>query len=194
MHTKKWFSVIAAVFLFVQPVLAYEVGIIAGIRQTDVELDTSDADTSSGTGLQAGVLGLMEVGNGWNVRAGGIYSTRSFDVKVGDLKDEVTLTYLDVPLTVMYLVNETFGFFGGLNLGLQVGDDCDQSGSGSGNCDYGDDATGVIYSLQLGGQFRFVPNMGLELTYDLGMSDVWEGDDVTLEKASGVAANFLYLF
>ena len=165
---------------------AYEMAATGGMQTTDIDID--GADTSSGTGFYGGVLGFIEAGGEGYFRTGALLSMRKFERDFGNgVSAEASTTSIDVPLTYMMMLSEYASLYGGLKLGLNVSEDCTLSGF-AGSCDT--DATGMYYSLNLGGHFRFVPNFGIEVEYNMGLSEIAENVDYKSSLAVGV----VYLF
>ena len=168
---------------------AQEMAVTGGMQTTDVDTDMSGVDLSSGTGFYGGVLGFIEAGDGNYFRSGALISMRSFESNLaGGITYKAELTGIDIPLTYLMMFSENAGVYGGLKLGLNVSEGCSVSGSSLPCID--PDATGMYYSASVGGHFRFVPNFGVEVEFNLGLSEI--ADDV--DYKSSLAAGLVYLF
>lgn len=156
-----------------------DVALTAGAFTTEVSPETSGISSSSGTGFFAGVLGFMKMQEPLWLRAGAIVGRRNLELSTSTLNIEYEVTMIEAPVTAMYMLNEMVGFFGGLRFGINAGDDCSSNLStacSSSNTDF----ESFIYAAEVGGHFRFTPNFGGEVAYDIGLSDFakdtkWDG-------------------
>lgn len=169
---------------------AYEMAVTAGMQTTEVD-DGSGAnlDWNAGTDFYAGVLGFIEAGGDGYFRTGALISQRAYDLDLSaTVNYEAKLTAIDVPLTYLMMFSEYAGVYGGLKLGLNISEDCSASGTTL-TCTK-PDAEGMYYSASFGGHFRFVPNFGIEVEYNLGLSDIAKDT----EYKSSLAVGVVYLF
>ena len=177
---------IALVVLFSTTANAYEMIITGGVQTTDVDID--GGNPSGGTGFYVGVLGLADAGPGGFFRTGALLSQRKFENEstgIATLKAE--MLSLDVPLTYLFMFSEMVGAFGGLKLGLNLSDSCKTNVAGI-ICET--KAESLHYAAEFGGQFRFAPDMGVEVAFNLGLSDIAED----VEWKSGISAGFTYFY
>ncbi|MCB0356484.1 MAG: outer membrane beta-barrel protein [Bdellovibrionales bacterium] len=168
---------------------AYEMGVTGGMQTMDVEDSTNTVEFNNKSGFYAGVLGFIDTGDGGYFRTGALLGQRGFSYDVSSsVTDVYKITYLDVPLNYLFMFNEYAGIYGGLKLSLAVSDSCDVEG-GSGICNL-DNVEGMAYAASVGGHFRFVPEFGIEVEYDLGLSDV--AKDVEWKSSLTVGAFYLF--
>lgn len=156
-----------------------DIAVTAGAFTTEVSPDSSTVKADSGTGFFAGVLGFMEMGDGMWMRAGAVAGRRMTEFTIGTTKLEYEITTIEAPITGMYMVNEMVGFFGGMRVGLNAGDDCSSNSATACSTNNTDFET-LFYAAEVGGHFRFTPNFGVEVAYDIGLSDIakntkWDG-------------------
>ena len=180
--------ILATLTVFAFQANAYEMGLTGGMQSTKFKADTAGSDVDGVAGYYAGILGFIEAGDDSYFRTGVFLSQRKFESDLGANSTlEGTLTSLDIPLTYMFMFSEYAGVYGGLKLGLNMSDDCSISNSAA-TCDA--DAESLYYAADVGGHFRFVPNFGLEVDFNMGLSDI--AKDVKLETA--LAVGLFYLF
>lgn len=184
---RRWLISLIAVTA-VSAVSAAEFALTGGAHSTDVDTVSSSARANGRTGWHAGALGFVDLRGGLSLRAGAVFARHEFDLVAAAGTHEIELSYLEVPLTVMYLAQDSFGFFIGPKIALNVGDDC-TGPSGGGLC-LGQDAENLVWGAEIGGHFRFAPNWGAEIAYSRGFSDV----TTSTENLSSVAFSLLFLY
>ncbi len=155
-----------------------DIAITAGAFTTEVSSDNNGTEVDSGTGFFAGILGFMEMQDQLYMRAGAVAGRRIVEFKSGATNTEYKLTTIEAPITGMYMVNDMVGFFGGLRVGLNAGDDCSSNVAIACNTDA--EFETLFYAAELGAHFRFTPNFGAEVAYNIGLSDIaknssWDG-------------------
>lgn len=168
--------------------------LVAGLQTNKVSIGGGNPTAytvSDGTGFKLGFIGLIDYTADVSFRSGAIFTQRKFSLNLNGTKAyDLEIDYLDIPLSALYKFNEYAGVFGGAVMSVQVASSCKGAST---SCTMSD-VKSLIYGLEVGGHFVFVPNFGLEVSYLLGMSDV-QGDANTMFKnASGVSATFMYLF
>ena len=174
-------SLLAPLFILTAP-SAFgfsDVAYTAGAFTTEVSPDSSSLTADSGTGFFVGILGFMDMQDMWKMRAGVIAGKRKTDFALSTASLEYELTVIEAPITGLYMINEMVGFFGGLRVGLVTGDECSSSISTACSSVNADFET-MIYAGEVGGHFRFTPNFGAEIAYNIGLSDIekntkWDG-------------------
>lgn len=167
---------------------ASDFAVALGLRSNNADSVTAGGSVDSDTGFGAGVIGFFDLGSALQMRSGFLYNQRNF--KSGSApSSEVKISYIDIPVTLMYKFADYAGVFGGAVLGLKASDECKVSGGGS--CGAIKDPDSLIYGFQFGVSFKFAPQMGAELYYEMIPGEFWE--DV-LKNATAIGANFLYTF
>lgn len=155
-----------------------DIAVTAGAFTTEVSSDTTGTEVDSGTGFFAGIMGYMEMQDQFYMRAGALVGRRMVDFTTGTTKIEYKLTTIEAPITGMYMLNDMVGFFGGLRVGLNAGDDCSSNVATA--CSIDPEFETLFYGGELGAHFRFTPNFGAEVAYNIGLSDIaknsaWDG-------------------
>lgn len=123
--------------------------------------DSADS-LQSRTGYNLGALAFMDLGEKSALRAGFIYTQRSYGVTSGStVLGDVKLTYFDVPVGLMYKFSDLAGVFAGGVVAMNVGKEC--STTLGTTCD---GIQSMPYGLQLGISFKFHPQIGGEMIYE----------------------------
>lgn len=163
-----------------------DVGVFFGMKNTEYDIDVAGVDTTAKTGIMAGAIAYGEMG-GLSFRTGGYYSQRNSEVDISGTELQLKVSYLDVPVTVMYSFNDMFSVFGGAVLGLKVSDDC--SGDSTACDSFSDDVKSFHAAAQLGLNAKFHPNWSGEIFYEHGLNDIAEDTSATALSAAVV---FIY--
>ncbi|MCB9026938.1 MAG: hypothetical protein H6625_11505 [Bdellovibrionaceae bacterium] len=167
---------------------AYEMGLTGGVVTTALDESNSKPELDGKAGYQLGVLGFIDVVEDSFFRTGAIVSNRKFDADLtATVSLDAELMSLEVPITYLMMFSDYAGLFGGLKLGLNLSDKCSVSDA-SFKCDM--DPESIFYAANVGGHFRFVPDFGIEVEYNLGLSDM--AKDYKLKNSLGVGIFYLF--
>lgn len=163
---------------------AQDVGIVLGMRSDNADSDDSAVKITGKNSFQGGAIAKFDLKDKWQIRSGFIYTQRAFEVGTpgSKLTTDFKFTYFEVPANLLYKFSDYGGAFVGPAIAFNVSKDC-----GAGTC------SGVNSSplfLQLGASFKFAPQLGAEIYYEMGLSKL--ADHVTSPKA--VMANILITF
>lgn len=157
-------------------------GLEVGIRQQSGDAEAAGADGKAEMGYQFGVTGHFPISGPWHLRSGMLYTQRPLTVESGGTDNKVTMTYLDVPVALMYKFEEYAGVFAGVSLGLHLNSDAD-TGSVQ-------DEKSPLVPLILGASFKFAPQLGVAVYYESASGDVADG----LKNYRAVGANLMITF
>ncbi len=171
------------------PSQASDFAIAAGFRSNSAEAVTTGISTSSMTGFGGGVIGYFDLASNFQGRVGFLYNQRNVKLTFtgGDL--ELTANYLDIPVTAMYKFADYAGAFAGPVLGLAAGKECKASGTGS--CSGLKDPESSVFGFQFGASFKFAPQMGAEVYYEMIPAEYWKD---AAKNFRTVGANLLITF
>lgn len=171
--------------------MANDFAALVGVRTNSWDLSPSTAGVSASgkTGLQAGVLGFIDLANSLQLRSGFLYTQRIFTASASGVDSDYTYTYFDIPLTLRYMFSEYGGVFLGPNLALNAGKSC----SGTATCST-DGVKSSLVGLQVGASFKFAPQMGAELYYELISGDIQSNNGTSGKDAKSIVANLLFTF
>lgn len=158
-----------------------------GVHQTTADSNVNGATVDGKLNFKVGALVGFELAENTKFRSGLLYNRRHLDTTVSGNKFEYKFAYLDVPATLQYNINEMVGFFGGLVIAVNVGDDVD----GPAGVTVGDPkAEGMIAIMTGGVNLMFNDMIGFDFYYERGMGRFATG----LENHSTFGGSFLYWF
>jgi hypothetical protein len=168
---------------------ARDFAVSVGARTNSWDISPAGAGSGSGkTGLQAGVLGFIDIGTGLQFRSGFLYTQRLFTATASGFESEYNFSYFDVPLTIMYKFSDFGGVFGGGVLALNSGKSCSGTGCST------EGVKSSLVGFQFGASFKFAPQMGGELYYESIPGDIQSANGTAGKDAKSVVANLLFTF
>jgi len=180
--------ILATGLLMNSAAFAQEFGALAGVHQTTADTDSSGSSINGVFNFKAGMLVNFGLNDMAKFRTGLLYNQRHVEVKASGTKiAEINYNYLDVPALFQYNMNEMFGLFGGLVVGINVGDDVKVSnGYTTGNTN----KKGLIPLAQIGANVTFDNMIGFDLYYERGIGEFADH----MKDFSTFGANFIYWF
>lgn len=180
---KKSILVLALGMFLGTAVQAQEYGALLGVHQTSADSVNSGTSIDGGFNFKAGLAVAFELMEGTKFRSGLLYNQRHIEAKSAGVKSDINFDYFDIPALVQYNVNDMFGFFGGLVVGVNVNDDVHPKGTDP-------DAKSLIPLLNLGFNLTFQDMIGFDVYYERGLGKFAEN----LENYGTFGANFIYWF
>lgn len=157
-------------------------GVEVGIRQQSGDVKGTGTSSDSENGIQFGGFAHFQLVDKLHLRTGMLYTERPLMTKsiLGDSK--VKLTYLDVPVALMYKFEEGAGVYGGVSLAMKL----------DASSDLGDptDVTSPLVPIIFGAFFKFHPNFGVNIYYEMASGKVAD----SLENYRAVGANLMIAF
>lgn len=170
---------------------ASDFGIEGGFRSQSGSYNVSGYSTGSKTGIQVGGVGHFELSGPWYLRSGLFYTQRPIELMLNSPLSgsaDLMFTYFDLPAQIMY----KFEDYGGVFIGPMVSMLLEKKASGSGGLSglTITEANSMVIPIQLGATFKFAPQMGATLYYEMMAGGV--AKDLDTFRAVGV--NFLFTF
>lgn len=164
----KGFFSILTMMLMVGPLAQADMdyAVEVGVRQQSADVEGASADSQMG--MQFGVTANVPVSGAVNFHTGMLYTQRNILVKTPGGDSKVEMSYLDIPVTLMYKFEEYVGVYAGVAVALNLDKKAEHGTV--------EDVKSPLMPLLLGVSFKFAPNFGANLYY---------------ENASGEAAKFL---
>jgi hypothetical protein len=151
--------------------------------------DVDGIDEESGLGFGLGMRALMGINDQLHFRSGAGIIQKKFSYKVdasGDKGEfDLSFIYLNIPLTLYWKASPQVGFFGGTALNAKLSDDCDASGDFD-TCTIKNEKTIVIPAI-IGFDFSFTDKIGMELSYEYGLTETAKN-----LRVHSAVASFLY--
>lgn len=175
--------------LFAVSASAASYGLEVGFRQQSASAPTGATATSQ-NGAQVGLSSSFELGGALGLRVGYLYTQRPMIYKDDLLGTEtkVGLNYFDIPVAVMYRFEDYAGVFAGVSFGLNLDNSCDGTG-----CKV-TDVTSLVTPIQLGASFKFAPQLGATVYYEMLSGDVAKLNGTKLADYKAVGVNLMITF
>lgn len=151
-------------------------GIKAGINSSSVEIDNG-SDYDSKIGFHAGGLAHIHISDHFAVQPEVLFSMQGGES--GDAK--LKLNYLNVPVLAQYMFGEGFRLQTGPQIGFLLGA---ESKVGDVEVDVEDVFNSIDFSWSFGAGYLFPQGIGLDLRYNLGLSNI--SDDNNFEAKNRV--------
>jgi hypothetical protein len=182
--------IFAASLMMAASANAQEFGGLLGVHQTTADTSAAGASIDGRFNFKAGLLTNFGLNDMAKFRTGLLYNQRHVDLKaLGQKVAELNFNYLDVPALFQYNVNEMFGLFGGLVVGINVGKEAKATAPGV-TVTGGGNVKGLIPLVQVGANVTFDDMIGFDLYYERGLGEYAEN----LKDFSTFGANFIYWF
>ncbi len=158
--------------------LAADYGLEAGIRQQSGDADSSAVDVKSEMGFQFGGVAHFELSGPLHLRTGMLYTQRAVKADT----NKITMTYLDIPVALMYKFEDSAGVFAGVSLGMHLDSKADVGTV--------QDEKSPLIPIIFGASFKFAPQLGATIYYEMASGEVAKG----LKDYRAVGANLLITF
>lgn len=168
--------------------LANDFAATVGLRSNSADAATTNVTSGSRSGFGAGVIGFFDVADKFAVRSGFIYNQRNYKLTSGTTEFDMNLSYVDIPVTGMYKFADYAGAFFGPVLSMLSSKECKAT---TGTCGTVKDPESMIMPIQFGVSFKFAPQMGAELYYEMISSEFWKDQ---LKSSKTVGINLMYTF
>ncbi len=137
---------------------------VLGFRSMQMETDIAGASVNSKTGFQAGILLNVPLQSFLEVRSGVLYVQRHGEItNTAKGTVDINYAYFDVPAQLALRFNEAASVFGGTRFAFNQSKEVECSANAS--CE-ASSVKSVLFPIELGVEFRFLPQMGAELYYE----------------------------
>lgn len=154
-----WIFFIGAVFSSSMALAARDMGIELGARQQGGDVIGLNMSANAQIGFQGGFFAHMPMDETQKVHfKTGLYYTQRPLQSENDITGEqidFKLDYLDIPLEILFKAGESFGFYIGALVAINVGSSC----SGDVTCSVKDIET-PYFPIVFGGLYKFNPKFG----------------------------------
>lgn len=187
----KAFITVVMGFLLCLNASANDFAAVVGFRSNSADYaGTGSATVNTKTGFGAGVLGFFDMGQTFQLRSGFLYNQRNVSLGASGATDtDLNIAYVDIPVTAMFKFAEYGGAFVGPVLGLLASKECKVSGSTCSGVI--PDPESTLLAIQFGASFKFAPQLGAELYYEMIPATYWKD---ALKSGRTVGANLLFTF
>ncbi len=134
----------------------------------------SNEDTNALIGFYAGLSGEIPINQKLSAVTGVDFSTKGSGFETGSSnKIKRRLSYIDVPVKVQYSLKPNFYFNGGLQPSFLVSA---RRKSDNNNDDIRDLYKNFDLAATIGARYDFSKNLGIQIQYDHGLTDISEGN------------------
>jgi hypothetical protein len=168
--------------------MANDFAATVGFRSNSADSVAAGYSSTAKTSYGLGVKGFFDMQSNLQFRTGFIYNQRSYKLSTTGVDVDLNLAYVDIPVTLMYKFAEYGGAFAGPVASLMVSKECKLSISGTCSTK---DPDAFVLGYEFGVMFKFAPQMGIELYYEMIPTEFWKD---SLKNSRIVGVNFLYTF
>lgn len=155
-------------------------GLEVGIRQQSGDVDPGS--TKSEMGMQFGAYAHFPLSGPLHLRTGMLYTQRPLTVETTP-NTKVSMSYLDIPVALMYKFEEYAGVYAGVSLGMNL----DKSAENGVTIT---DVKSPLMPIILGASFKFAENLGVNIYYENASGEAAKG----LKNYRAVGANLQITF
>ncbi len=152
-----------------------------GFKWNSMDRDTSTSNKQA-LGLQFGGSIVVNFNQDFGLRTGLFYSERPFKNEFGTTDVTGKITYADIPLHLMFKLEDYAGIYLGPSIATKIGDEV-SVGSLTG-------VNSMIIPITFGAAFKFQENMGLNIFFETIGSKLANG----ITASRGIGANFMLSF
>jgi hypothetical protein len=170
-------------FIFQSSQAFADYGLEVGVRQQSG--DVSGGTAQSQMGMQFGATAHFPIQGKIFFRTGMLYTQRPLVID-GTPDVKTNMSYLDVPLALMFKFEDYAGVFGGVSLALNL-DKSSDSGTMTA-------AASSIMPIVFGLNFKFAPNLGATLYYENANGEAGKWSTNSLKDYRSVGANLMFTF
>jgi hypothetical protein len=188
----KWVAIFIAFFgagYGSMAMAAKDMGIELGARQQGGDVVGLNMSANAQIGFQGGLFAHVPMADSPQVhfRTGLFYTQRPLQSEndITSEKIDFRLDYLDIPIELLFKPNESFGFYIGMLVAINIGTSC----SGVASCEVRDIET-PYFPLAFGGLYKFTPKFGVNFYAEGASSYVARG----LVDFKAVGLNLMYSF
>lgn len=176
-------ALIAITSLFAQAEISYSMPAIeGGFKWNTIDIDGASSNKQS-LAFQIGGSVVINIQERFGLRTGLFYSERPFKNEFGTSEVSGKITYAEAPLHLMFKLEDYAGIYFGPSISMKMGDEVSGSGSLT-------DVKGIVFPLTFGAQFKFLPNLGLNLFFETVSGELAKG----LKSSRAIGANILFAF
>lgn len=144
--------------------------------------DVTGSDSNAKLGYQVGLSTAFPIADQWSFRTGLFYTQKNIEVETATTKHDFKFTYVEIPAAAMLKFADSAGAYAGLNLSMNLDDDC-----GTTSCSSVESFTTPIV---IGVAFKFAPQFGGNVYFETLSGDVANG----VKDFKAVGANLMITF
>ncbi len=152
-----------------------------GFRWASADLKNQDSSKQV-IGFQVGASTVFDVGSTFGIKTGLFYNERPFQGTFTLVDVKGKLTYFDVPVLLMFKVEDYAGIYAGSSLSFKLSDEI-SSGKLT-------NIKSMVVPATIGAQFKFAPNFGANVYYEFISGELAD----SLSNSRAVGANLMITF
>ena len=166
---------------------AISIGVVAGVNFASINGDDTD-NLSSLTGIHAGVVVDIPLGEMFSVQPGLVYSTQGAEYAESEGYDgKFKFDYINLPVIFKYEVADGFTLEAGPQVGfLMSAKDEFESPGDPGEDDIKEEVKGIDFAASIGIGYTMASGLNIGARYNLGLSDLPDSDDFDVNWKNGV--------
>lgn len=150
-----------------------------GFKSNSADIAGS-VSTKQENGFQLGASAVFDFASSFGLKTGLFYSERPFSAEMpASVIAKGKITYFEVPAHVMFKFEDYAGVYVGPSLAIKMGDE-----ASPGNLT---DVKGIVVPITFGAQFKFLPNIGVNMFFETISGDIANG----VSNTRAVGANLL---
>lgn len=153
----------------------------AGFKWSAMDVAGTGSDKQD-LGIQIGGSVVLNFAEQFGLRTGLFYSERPFKQENAGVTYDGKLTYAEVPVHFMFKLEDYAGIYVGPSIAMKISEDVNTGSL--------EDAKSMVIPLTLGAQFKFAPNLGVNLFFETVGGKIADN----LKDSRGIGANLLIAF
>ena len=187
----------ALLFSFSSNAQGVRLGVKAGLNLSNFTGDDTE-DLSSKAGIHFGAVAEIGISETFSIQPEVVYSAQGAEYEDSDGYDgEFKFNYLNVPVLAKVEVIDGLCLEAGPQIGflLTAEDEYDDGAGDSGTDDIKEFFKSTDLAVALGASYEIIDGLFLGARYNIGVTDIWDTDDVNLSNQTSVFQFSLgYLF
>jgi hypothetical protein len=166
---------------------AISIGVVAGVNFASINGDDTD-NLSSLTGIHAGVVVDIPLGEMFSIQPGLVYSAQGAEYSESEGYDgKFKLDYLNLPVIFKYEVADGFTLEAGPQVGfLMSAKDEYESPGDSGEDEIDEFIKGIDFAASLGLGYRMESGLSIGARYNIGLSEFPDDEEFDVNWKNGV--------
>lgn len=178
----KLLSLVATLLLGASSAHALDFGLEAGVRSQSADVD-APSSLKSQMGFQFGATAALPLSEVLSLRTGMLYTQRPLVVENGANEYKYSLNYVDIPLQLMYRIEEYAGVYAGVVVAMNMDKSC------SGGCAVEKLKTPLV-PIAFGATFKFAPQLGGSIQFETASGEAAK----SLSNFRAIGANLIVYF
>ena len=160
-------------------------GATLGFNFANVSGDDGPDDSAMRLGIRIGVTAEIPLSDAMNLNTGALYSVKGYAAEDDPMDNNISVNYLEIPLSVGFSVSDQFSLLAGPYVGIVMGSSITMGGEGYTDYETSDLVAGFDLGLNLGAAVSFTDAFSMNAGYQMGLTTLDpDGDDKYLIQIS----------